>query len=254
MTSKIVTFFKLVKNVRNFLTYLKDYFGFSKKGLILLRLRDGSKYLIRAGSTDRFIINEIRLHKEYNPRGFEIKEKDRVVDIGAHIGIFSVMAARSARKGRVYSFEPGKENFSILEKNMKINKLGNLILENKAVNGTGRDLKFFISQTRNKGQNSKYRLDESQKEVKVKAVSFKNLINKIGEIDFLKLDCEGGEYEILESLSKKEFEKIKKISMEYHNYEDKKGEDIAEILKKNGFKIRFIRDGEKFGRIYAIKV
>ena len=67
----------------------------------------------------------------------------------------------------------------------------------------------------------------------------------------MKIDCEGAEYEILFSLSKKELEKIKKISMEFHNYGEYTGEDLAKFLHKNGFKIKLINDGKMFGRIYA---
>ena len=97
-----------------------------------------------------------------------------------------------------------------------------------------------------------HRLNESQKEEIVEKISFKNFLKTTRQIDFLKIDCEGAEYEILFSLSKKELHKIKKISMEAHNYGKYTGEDLARFLQKNNFKVKLIHDGKMFGRIYAI--
>jgi predicted RNA methylase len=50
------------------------------------------------------VLDEVFIHKAYNPRGFEIEEGGVVVDLGAHIGAFTVFAARKA--GVVLSYEP----------------------------------------------------------------------------------------------------------------------------------------------------
>ena len=61
--------------------------------------------------------------------------------------------------------------------------------------------------------------------------------NKLKKIDFLKMDCEGSEYEILYGLPKRYLKKIGKISFEYHNL-DKSNKNffkLKEFLEKNGF-------------------
>jgi len=251
MANKIITFFKLVKTLKNYPLYLKDYFGKIKNRYIFYKLRNGLRYKLRGGSTDRFILNEVWIHKSYNPKGFEIKSDDIVVDIGAHTGIFTILASYYAKNGKVYAFEPMKENYELLKENIKLNSAKNVEAINKAVSNKSGKIKFYVSQTKNKGQNSLFKLDKSQKEEIVEKISFKDFLRKIPKIDFLKIDCEGAEYEILFSLSKKELEKIKKISMEFHNYGKYTGEDLAKFLHKNGFKIKLINDGKMFGRIYA---
>ncbi len=251
MTSKLLTLFKLIKTIKNYSLYLKDYFGKIKGRYIFYKLRNGLIYKLRGGSTDRFIINEVWLHKSYNPRGFDIKPNDVVVDIGAHAGIFTILASYFAKQGQVYAFEPFKENYNLLLENINLNKIKNIQAFNKAVSDSSGKLKFYVSTSKNKGQNSVYQLGESQKEVVVEKISFKDFIKKIPKIDFLKIDCEGAEYEILFSLSKKELQKIKKISMEFHNYGKYTGEDLARFLHKNGFKVKMVKDGKIFGRIYA---
>tara|TARA_Y100000310_G_scaffold158082_2_gene157521 strand:+ start:3277 stop:4038 length:762 start_codon:yes stop_codon:yes gene_type:complete len=248
---KINTLIKMIKTLKNPHSYLLGYLGL-KKGFVLYKLRNGVKLKVRGGATDRFILNEVWLHKSYNPPGFSIREGDTVVDIGGHIGVFTVYAAHHARKGRVYAFEPVKANFNLLKENVKINKYKNVEIFNKAVGGAKGVLKFFVSQTRNKGHNSMYRLGKHQKEVKVDKISFSHFLKDKKQVDFLKMDCEGGEYDILLNLKKNEIKKIKKISMEYHNYEGRDGEEIVSFLRENGFKVRVIKEGKQFGTIYAI--
>ena len=252
MASKLLTFFKLVKTIKNYPLYLKDYFGKIKDKYLFYKLRNGLIYKLRGGSTDRFIINEVWIHKSYNPKGFEIKSNDIVVDIGAHAGIFTILASYFAKQGQVYAFEPFKENYNLILENINLNKVKNLKVFNKAVSDKSGRLKFYVSTSKNKGQNSIHKLGESQKEIRVDKISFKDFLRTIPEIDFLKIDCEGAEYEILFSLAKKELQKIKKISMEFHNYGKYAGEDLARFLHKNNFKIRLIKDGKQFGRIYAM--
>ncbi len=252
MANKITTFVKLVKTIRNYPTYLKDYFGKIKGQYLFYHLRNGLKYKVRGGSTDRFILNEVWIHKSYNPKGFEINQNDIVVDIGGHIGVFTILASHYAKFGKVYTFEPMKENFELLRDNIEINNAVNVSFFNKAVSDKNGEIGFFISQTKNKGQNSLQKLEESQREVVVETISFKDFLRKLPRIDFLKMDCEGGEYKILPSLSRDDFKKIKKISMEYHNYGNGTGKELKSILEKNGFKVKMVQRGEKFGTIYAL--
>jgi FkbM family methyltransferase len=187
---------------------------------------------------------------------FDVKKGDTVFDIGAHIGSFSLYAAKKAgSSGGVYSFEPCKESFDLLSKNKKINNLENLKIFNLAVSNKGGIKKFFISNSGNQAANSLFEINNA-KEVKVSVISFENFLkqNKIKTIDFLKMDCEGGEYDILFNSSKKTMQKIKKISLEYHPIDNKKNKfTIINFLRKHNF---LIKEGDYFGGpgiLYAIK-
>ena len=131
MANKILTFFKVVKKIKNFPTYFKDYLGFIKNKYIFYKLRNGLIYKIRGGSTDRFIINEVWIHNSYNPKGFEINEKDIVVDIGAQLGDFTLRAAHFAKQGKIYAFEPEENNYKLLLDNIALNKVTNVALSYK---------------------------------------------------------------------------------------------------------------------------
>ena len=179
MANKIITFFKLVKTLKNYPLYLRDYLGKIKNKYIFYKLRNGLKYKLRGGSTDRFILNEVWVHKSYNPKGFEIKPRDVVVDIGAHAGIFTILASYYAKNGKVYAFEPMKENYELLKENIKLNSAENIEAINKAVSKSSGKIKFYVSQTKNKGHNSVYKLDKNQKEEIVEKISFKEFLKKI---------------------------------------------------------------------------
>ena len=61
-----------------------------------------------------------------------LKKGDVFVDVGAHIGYFTLLASKIVGPvGRVYAFEPNTNNFKLLQKNVKRNKLNNVICINK---------------------------------------------------------------------------------------------------------------------------
>ncbi|NCN99484.1 FkbM family methyltransferase [Candidatus Pacearchaeota archaeon] len=80
-------------------------------------------------------------------------------------------------------------------------------------------------------------------------------VNNIKRIDFLKLDCEGSEYDILFNLKNKNFKIISKIALEYENLDKSKRNIIflRKFLEQKGFDV-FQKNNrnEKQGILYAI--
>ena len=63
-----------------------------------------------------------------------IKEGDIIIDAGADIGLFSVLAAFKVKeKGRVIAVEPEPNNLKILRENVELNYLKNVIIVPKAL-------------------------------------------------------------------------------------------------------------------------
>src|SRR3989344_2665787 len=70
-----------------------------------------------------------------------LKKGDVFVDVGAHIGYFTLLASKIVGPvGRVYAFEPNTNNFKLLQKNVKRNKLNNVICINKAIADKNKNL------------------------------------------------------------------------------------------------------------------
>src|SRR6266568_1406563 len=93
-------------------------------------LRNGTRFEANVGFL--WLVNEIFYNHVYTPRHLEIEKNDVVIDIGAHIGVFTVFAA-SRTKNTVYAFEPSPGNLKILKQNVSLNTLDNVICQGMAV-------------------------------------------------------------------------------------------------------------------------
>ncbi len=233
----IEIFFGILRYIKNWPGYILNYTGiFSFK---YVKLRNGLKYKIRPKTNDKTIFNEIWIKKLYTPNGFKIKNNYTVIDIGAHIGIFSVFAAFYAKDGIIYSFEPEKENFLMLKENIKLNCMKNIKIFNYGVSNRNGKAKLYISNL-NKAAHSTEIVENVSHFEKIKLISIKNILKKIkGDIDFLKIDCEGCEYDILSGLSDNDFRRIKHIVLEYHDLDEKRNyKELCKFLMCKGFEIK----------------
>lgn len=149
------------------------------------------------------------LKSETNPNYYQIPINPKiVVDIGAHIGGTSILAASLG--AIVYAYEPEKENFKILKENIKINNLKNKIhCFQKGVGIPGKR-KLYFDPT-NSGNATLKSNDCSFQEVNI--ITIQDVFKNIPHCDLLKSDCEGAEYEFIKDIPIK---KIKQISMELH--------------------------------------
>lgn len=82
----------------------------------------GYKFIVRNGTDDDAIVREV-IDGDYN---IDNEKYDVVVDIGAHIGAYSILMANRANK--IYSFEPNPESFELLKRNVKNINANNLSL------------------------------------------------------------------------------------------------------------------------------
>lgn len=165
-----------------------------------------------------------------------------ILDIGSHIGSFSLAAAKKFPKAKVLSFEPSPENYGIFRKNIKLNKLKNIRAFNKAVSSKSGSVKIHINSL-NSAANSLY--DTDGKAISVSSVNLGRIFkrNRIKKCSFAKVDCEGAEYEILLNTPKKILGKIETMIIEYHDPEyfgikDEKYtiQNLVKYLESSGFR------------------
>jgi len=194
---------------------------FKKGGAVTVRLRNGTLLNV-SGPADLSMLTEIWAIEQYTPQGFEIKRKDVIIDVGAHVGFFSVYAARYAPEGMVISFEPLPANYENLKKNIFQNGIKNIRPFNLAVAMTSGVRDFYEYEGHN-GCHSLY-FRGNGKKIEVSAISLKEVLvkNKVEHCNILKMDCEGAEFEILLNTDKAVFSKIDKIVGELHTDIQKK--------------------------------
>lgn len=171
---------------------------------------------LREKLVDLYMAITCIVYRQYNPDNFKIKQKDTVVDIGAHIGSFSVLAGSEASKGVVYSFEPDKSNYSLLQKNCQLNNLNNIKTFNCAVSSTKGERSFNISKMVS-AENSLYKLGSTKTTVECTTLQDIFREQNIERCNFLKIDCEGAEYEIIFDTPDSLFYRVDKIVIEAHS-------------------------------------
>jgi len=119
-----------IKMCRNWPVRILEFFGFSKE-YVTYKFRNGLGLRMHGGNSDSVVLSDLYTN---NPYAIEnLKDGDIVVDIGAHVGIFSSLAAISAKDVSVFSYEPTPNNFRLLKHNIRQNKLRNVKIFMRAV-------------------------------------------------------------------------------------------------------------------------
>jgi FkbM family methyltransferase len=156
-----------------------------------------------------------------------------VVDIGAFIGDTAVyFAAKGAR--RVIAYEPAPSLFEFAAQNIKSNKVDHIVdLRNEAVDNAGGQTTLYFAR-KHQSCSSTCFAPAHAATFKVKAVAFSNIIEEFGDVDLLKLNCEGAEHDILrQAYSQGLMRRISHVIVEIHG----RPGNLLEILKSSGFKI-----------------
>jgi FkbM family methyltransferase len=134
----------------------------------------------------------------------QLLQPDNVfLDIGANIGYFSLLAARSIPDGKVVSFEPVSYLFEALEKNVSLNKGVNILPIKIAVGEKEEEGLIYLSSADNSGMSSFQQPENySGQNEMVKIVTLDNWFSKSGlnKINVLKIDVEGNELAVLKGM------------------------------------------------------
>ncbi len=205
----------------------------------ILALRNGLLFELYPRSTGLYpVFMEVFFSSVYDRYpSFRIKQQDIVIDIGAHVGFFALKAAYLADLGRVYAFEPCSSHFDLLKENVQRNRLANISIFNCAIWGSTQQLELLYSFNDEPERTSMYDIGGDKKEL-VAAVTLEEVFhrNAIVTCDFLKIDCEGGEYEILYNTPDHILKSIKRIAMEWHRFDTTHApERLARFLVEKGF-------------------
>lgn len=192
-------------------------------------------------STICFLFEEIFFRNEYmvkfsNPNPV-------IFDCGAHIGMATIFFKWVYPDSTIYSFEPDKQTFSILKKNILCNKLKKIKLFNLALTNKGGLINFFTDLRHGSALTMSTSYERNPKDkIKVRSQKLSSFIerNNIDKIDLLKLDIEGSEREVIEDLASNNFfSVIEKIVIEYHHNYGAISTGLArivQILENNGYK------------------
>lgn len=221
---------------------------------------DRSGYLKRLFKVEKSEISQGGIHsvirEHFQDRYYEtivdVEPGDVVVDIGFNYGIFS-LGALNKGASKIYGFEPNK---NVIERMSGIYPDPDKVeIFNVAVSDQDTVLTFYEGGD-SLGSSVVERSNDYTKSYDVVCVNFYRFLSdhKIDQIDFLKVDCEGTEYEIFESIPDDYFSKIKKIHVEFHFNDGEKIKSLIDKLERNNFTWEFETGKDlnsEIGLIYA---
>lgn len=164
---------------------------------------------------------------QFNPSG----RAQTILDCGANMGLSVLYFAQNYPHHQIIAFEPDEAIFKILQENVNTFLLKNVKLYKKGVWTRAEDLPFFTDGGMGGRINEEY---SDQKPVIIETVPLLDFLTE--DVDFLKLDIEGAEDEVLRYCGS-ELSKAQHIFFEYHNNIHKRQtlHELLDMLQKLGF-------------------
>lgn len=176
------------------------------------------------------------LYKELDRFDVKVESGDIFVDLGSNIGISSRYAIGAGAK-EVYCFEPDPKMRELLQQNVPSAKIFPYAISNKNI-----ELELYHWPYNPVNVGPKY---------KVQTKTLKDVIDMVGKpIDYLKVDIESFEENLLDNISTEDLRKIKKMFIEHHN--PSKMDNLCNALKIHGYDVN-VENGYGQSYIYATR-
>ena len=240
--NKIKTFWQIIQRIDNWPTALAMRLNRRQRGLRMLNFHGGPVVICRSGTREWDVIHEILFAGGYGNALEYLKKlpgNPLVLDCGANIGLFSLLAMRHHPTATIHAFEPGPPNYRLFEMNRLANPdVSNRIqLHKEAIGGETRKARWHFDED-NPGASNLYTGIDQGFDVQIRSLT--DVLQALpSEIDLLKLDIEGAEYEVLAATPAEIWRRIRAISLELHH--DPAGKisqgEFLNQMRKLGFQI-----------------
>jgi len=208
----LVKHYPFVKGRSRITRFAKRYV----KGITLYTDSYGNRFLL---DLDNFIDNEIYLRGIFEEKSIHaltelIMEKrcKYFVDIGANMGIYTVLFAKRFSFERIYAFEPDPRNFSQLHANIFLNNLYDKVaIYNLALSSEDSEKTFYLSRNKKDIDNEKLNTGTSSllfnkdrhishAVITVQTIKLDDLLQIKNQSIVIKIDVEGHEYNVLKGM------------------------------------------------------
>ena len=189
---------------------------------------------IRTGTSDALLLREAVLS------GFDFREYHiplaiqprTILDIGANTGIVSLTLRRKYSNARVIAFEPLKENFALLEYNLR--NLDNVLAVPFGLGRETAELEYYASDDPTNLGGASFHPNPSQMNRacgKLQILSAVDALKRfdIRDVDLIKIDTEGAEHDILTGFPEVVISRVSVIVGELHSVKD---EETLEFLSR----------------------
>ena len=165
-----------------------------------------------------------------------------VIDIGANVGYFSFYVFSKFPKATIHAFEPFPPNGNLLKQYREQHPKLDLHVHQKAVSGEPGTLTLGYDPSDEFSTSASSLITDQEGTISVECITLPEFIrqNGIKQIDWLKVDCEGAEYEIFKHGADEFLPLVKAVTLETHD-SDNPGENqeaLEKLLAKHGFQVR----------------
>src|SRR5579863_511616 len=175
-------------------------------------------------------LKEIFIDKIYS---LKLADHPYIIDCGANIGLSVIYMKKQYPNAEIVAFEPDNKNFELLKKNVEAGRYMNIDLRKEAVWIENTSVHFTSTGTTDSHIGAK-----NAGSVEVKAIRLKDWFTR--KIDFLKIDIEGAEYQVMKDIAEK-LDLVDNMFVEYHGSFEENSQflDMLKTISDKGFHFYF---------------
>jgi len=224
----------------------------------MIELRDGSRFYVRT-LMDIWILKETYLDRQYERVSVGIQDRWTILDIGAGIGDFAIGIAKRRPQSTLYAYEPFPESYALLQENLRLNGIENVKAFPLAISGKKDSLQLHLITPEPVQHSTAVEKHPACNSISVPNTTLDQAMAELGlpYCDYLKMDCEGAEYDILFHTSPDTLKKIRHICLEHHDgVTPYSHTDLIQFLEHNGFQVRHTPNPahRHLGFVYATRI
>lgn len=224
---------------------------------IEVRYFGGFPVAFRRGTTDEDVIMHSFERDIFFPGvpEYRIEQNHVIIDVGAHIGTFSLLAASRARHGTVHAIEPCDDSYRLLTVNVLLNDASNIRTHRLALSDTDGTTSLFMD-AGTWGHSTVAVLSQKTEVVSCLRLDSFLDIAAVEACDFFKMNSEGSEFPVLLSSSRETLRRMKTILVLYHLdlWRANTETDLVDHLTHAGFRVQVRNRSASRGWIVATRL
>ncbi|MFZ0548812.1 MAG: FkbM family methyltransferase [Candidatus Promineifilaceae bacterium] len=206
-----------------------------------IQLKQGGYRFSVREAMDVWVIKETCVDADYLPVT-AFRPDWTVVDIGAGLGDFTVLAAAHCPVGRVFAYEPLAASFDLLQHNLALNGITNAAAFQQATASTAGTMSAVLEGV--EAVSTRFTAESGEgtvKEAAIPVITLAEMLDRLpnGRCDLMKIDCEGCEFDLLLDSPPGLLSRIDRLTIETHDgYNDCSTNHLAAYLRQQGFSVR----------------
>jgi FkbM family methyltransferase len=234
---------------------LSEASGIDRSSMLKIGCFNGFEVAYRQGTADESVLRQSFDHDIFFSRvpEYQPSEADVIIDVGAHIGTFAVLAASKVPRGAVYAIEACEDTFNFLRINAALNRTGNLSTHHLALSDRRGTCTLYYD-AGNWGHSVVRQFSDRGETVECCTLQQFFEMTGIRTCSFIKFNCEGAEFPILLASSADLLRRVRMMLVLYHCdlWTTNSKEDLFSHLEASGFECKVRNCTENRGWIVAI--